>query len=153
MLVESFVASTRKSELSKTSTALKDVGIHINEFQPLPALKASFKKSSTQKNCLAITTTHLFAAQADKSVVHVYNIDRGNQEAIVPFPEKITSLALAGEHDGAAVLILGTEVGRLILWEVSFICGSIMCRTNPLTIRSSSQLVVKSRLPNLTCRP
>ncbi|KAL9609172.1 MAG: hypothetical protein Q9167_006031, partial [Letrouitia subvulpina] len=119
MLVESFVASTRKPEVSKTATALKDVGIHIHEFQPIPALKSSFKKSSTQKNCLAVTATHLFAAQADKSVVHVYNTDRGNQEAVVPFPEKITSLALAGEPDGAAVLVLGTEVGRLILWELA----------------------------------
>ena len=36
----------------------------------------------------------------------------------MPFPEKIQSIVLAGESDGAGTLILGTEGGRVILWEV-----------------------------------
>lgn len=39
-------------------------------------------------------------------------------EAVVPFPERIHSIVLAGESDGAGMLILGTEGGRLILWEL-----------------------------------
>lgn len=56
----------------------------------------------------------MFAAQADKAVVHVYSRDRGNQEALVSFLERIHSLTMIGE----TVLVLGTAEGRLILWEV-----------------------------------
>lgn len=38
----------------------------------------------------------------------------------MPFPDKIHSIALAGESDGAGTLVLGTEGGRVILWEVWF---------------------------------
>ena len=117
MLTESFVASTLNPERPSNIVA---TGIHLHDFQPLPALKSSFKKSSTNANCLAISLTHIFAAQADKAVVHVYSRENSNQEAVVPFPEKIHSIALAGESDGAGTLVLGTEGGRVILWEVWF---------------------------------
>ena len=65
-------------------------------------------------NALAASSTHIFAAQADKAVVHVYSRERGNQEALVSFPERIHSLALIGE----GVLVLGSAEGRVILWEV-----------------------------------
>lgn len=115
MLTESFVASTLNPE--KTSNTVV-AGIHLHELQPLPALKHTFKKSSIHPNCLALSLTHIFAAQADKAVVHVCSRERNNQEAVVPFPEKIHSIALTGESDGAGTLILGTEGGRVILWEV-----------------------------------
>lgn len=115
MLTESFIVSTLNPE--KLSNTVNP-GIHLYNLQPLPALKSTFKKSSTKTNCLAVSASHVFAAQADKAVVHVYSRDRNNQEAIVPFPEKIHSIVLAGESDGAGTLILGTEGGRLILWEV-----------------------------------
>ena len=115
MLTESFVAST--SSLEKSNKA-KDIGIYHYDFQPLPTLKSTFKKSSTKPNCLAISTTHVFAAQAEKSVVHVYDREKAIQEAVVPFPERIRSIALSGDVDGAPTLILGTEGGRVILWEV-----------------------------------
>lgn len=118
MLTETFVASTRTVEKKANVTPAKDIGIHIHDYQPNPALNSSFKKSSTQPNCLAVNATHIFAAQADKSVVHVYNTERGNQEAVMPFQEKITCLALAGRYHGAGTLVLGTQGGRLILWEV-----------------------------------
>lgn len=115
MLTETFIVSTLNPEkLNNTVTT----GIHLHDFQPLPALKSSFKKSSTNRNCLAVSPSHIFAAQADKAVVHVYSRDRNNQEAVVPFPERIHSIALAGESDGAGTLVLGTEGGRVILWEV-----------------------------------
>ena len=65
-------------------------------------------------NSLVASSTHIFAAQADKAVVHVYSRERGNQEALVSFPERIHSLALAGD----GTLVLGTAEGRIILWEV-----------------------------------
>ena len=118
MLKESFVVATSAPE--KPSHASKDLGIHLHEFQPLPALISSFKKSSAQANCLAVSASHIFAAQAEKAVLHVYSRDNGNQEAVVPFPERIHSIALAGDVDGAGVLALGTEGGRVVLWEVCF---------------------------------
>ncbi len=65
-----------------------------------------------------MSATHVFAAQADKAVVHVYSRERGNQEATVPFPERIQSATFCGDHGGAGVLMLGTEGGRIIAWEV-----------------------------------
>ncbi|KAI4088042.1 MAG: hypothetical protein LQ344_006357 [Seirophora lacunosa] len=119
MLTESFIASIRTIEKKANATTAKDTGIHLHEFQPNPALKSSFRKSSTQPNCIAVNATHIFAAQADKSVVHVYSRQRNNQEAIVPFQEQITCLALAGRYDGAGTLVMGTHGGRLILWELA----------------------------------
>ena len=114
MLTESFIVSTLNPEKLTNTVA---PGIHLYELQPHPAVKSTFKKSSTNTNCLAVSASHVFAAQADKAVVHVYSRERNNQEAIVPFPEKIQSIVLAGESGGAGTLILGTEGGRLILWE------------------------------------
>lgn len=117
MLTESFIVSTLISD--KTPTQInKNASICHYDFQPLEALRASFKKSSTQKNCLAVSASHIFAAQADKSVVHVYSRDRGNQEVVVPFHDRLRSIALAADADGGGVLALGTEGGALILWEV-----------------------------------
>ncbi|KAL9063126.1 MAG: hypothetical protein Q9157_008403 [Trypethelium eluteriae] len=114
MLTELFIASTSGIHQSPSSVAIKDASIFIHEFQPLPAIRTSFKKSATAPHCLAASASHIFAAQAEKAVVHVYNRDKGNQEALVPFPERIHSLALAAD---GTILILGTEGGRIFLWE------------------------------------
>lgn len=124
MLTESFLVSTlapapAPSPGKSNKKALsKDVGIHLYDLQPMTALKSSYKKSSTQTNCLAASTSHVFAAQAEKAVIHVYSRQRGNQEAVVPFPERIRSIVLCGDTDGGGVLALGTHGGGLILWEV-----------------------------------
>ena len=115
MLTETFIASTLNLEKPSNTVA---AGIHVHEIQPLSALKSTFKKSSSDPNCLAVSPTHIFAAQADKAVVHVYSRDRINQEATVPFPDRIHSIALVGESDGAGTLILGTAGGGLRLLEV-----------------------------------
>jgi pre-rRNA-processing protein IPI3 len=118
MLIESFIAATLTANkvAAHTSAALKDVGIFQHEFQPQSTFRQGFKKSSSQPGCIAISSSHIFAAQADKAVINVYSRERGNQEATVPFPERITSLAYA---HGAEILVLGSEGGRLILWEVT----------------------------------
>lgn len=118
MLTESFIVSTRSLEKKTNTTTAKDLGIQVHEYQPNPSLKSSFKKSSIQPNCLAANATHIFAAQADKSIIHVYSRERNHQEAVVPFQEQITCLALAGAYHGAGTLAMGTRGGRLILWEV-----------------------------------
>lgn len=118
MLTEHFVVATEsvKPPITHLSSNLKDVGVFIHEFQPQLAVRQGFKKSSVAKNCLGISETHVFAAQAGKAIINVYNREKNNQESAVPFPQKITSLAYA---QNAAVLVLGTQDGRLILWEIA----------------------------------
>ena len=116
MLTEAFVAGTLAPAKTSNTTL---TGIHVHDLQPIPALKSTFKRSSCKANCLAVSRTHIFAAQSDKAVVHVFSRERNNQEATVPFPERVTSIALAGHRDAAGVLAVGTESGRIVLWEVS----------------------------------
>lgn len=118
MLTETFVASTSGIHKSPSSAAIKEASIFVHEYQPLRAVRASFKKSATLQNCLVASASHIFAAQADKAVVHVFNREKGNHETLVPFPEKIHSLALAAD---GSILVLGTEGGRIFLWEVSIL--------------------------------
>ena len=118
MLTESFVASVLISDKTPNTSLAKDAGIYLHDYLPLSSPKSSFKKSSTPPNGLAVSASHIFAAQAEKAVIHVYDREKRNQEAIVPFPEKITSIALAGPYDGAGILAMGTEGGVVFLWEV-----------------------------------
>jgi pre-rRNA-processing protein IPI3 len=122
MLTESLVASVLTREGNAKAPTSRDASIHFFDLKPRFAVRSAFKRSSTQANCLAVGSSHIYAAQADKAVVHVYSRERNNQEAVVPFPERIHSVALSNEAEGAATLILGTEGGRLILWEVRT-CG------------------------------
>jgi hypothetical protein len=115
MLSEAFITSIRAQPKSANTAIAKDVGIYLHELHPEAKIKSSFKKSSTPVNALAVSSTHIFAAQADKAVVHVYSRDRGNQEALISFPERIHCITLVGD----GVLVLGTSEGRVILWEVS----------------------------------
>ena len=116
MLSEGFITSIRAQPKSANTAVAKDVGIYIHTLNPSHTVKSSFKKSSTPVNALAANSTHIFAAQVDKAVVHVYSRERGNQEALVSFPERISCLTLVGE----GVLVIGTVEGRIILWEVRY---------------------------------
>jgi pre-rRNA-processing protein IPI3 len=75
-------------------------------------------------NALAVSSSHIFTAQAEKAVIHVYSRERGNQEALISFPERIHSLTMAGD----GVLVLGTAEGRVILWEVRLSCETRCAR-------------------------
>jgi len=116
MLSEHFAASVSAAAIAPKAAAnsVKDVGISLFESQPHSGQRASFKKSNTPPNCLAVSPSHIFAAQADKAVVNVYNREKGNQEATVPFQERITCLALACDD---TVLVLGSQTGRIFIWE------------------------------------
>jgi pre-rRNA-processing protein IPI3 len=118
MLTESFIAATLTSNKPSQhlSSSLKDVGIFAHEFQPQQVLRHGYKKSSVQPRCLAVSRSHIFAAQADKAVINVYSREKGNQEATVPFPDRIRSLAYA---DGPEILVIGAEEGKLLLWETA----------------------------------
>jgi pre-rRNA-processing protein IPI3 len=121
MLSENFVTSIRAQHKSSNSAIAKDVGIYVHTLYPTHKVQSSFKKSSTPSNCTAVSSTHIFAAQAEKAVVHVYSTERGNQESLVSFPERINCITLV--HDG--LLALGTAEGRIILWEVCFLKGAM----------------------------
>ncbi|RAK92605.1 ribosomal assembly complex component Ipi3 [Aspergillus costaricaensis CBS 115574] len=138
MLSECFIASTLASSKAPASATLRDVGVCVHEFQPTLNLRSTFKKSSTAANCLAVSPSHVFAAQSEKAIVHVYSREKGNQEAIVPFPERIRSIAVAGGKNGD-VLVLGTEGGRLILWET---CTGRQVATTASHLRPVTSLVV-----------
>ncbi|EMC98413.1 hypothetical protein BAUCODRAFT_425435 [Baudoinia panamericana UAMH 10762] len=114
MLTEHFIASIGVPEKPPGTNVAKDAAIFLHEFQPLAQQRAIFKKSATPANCLAVSESHIFAAQSDKAVVHVYNRLKGNQEATVPFTERVTCIALACDD---TVLVLGTAEGRIFLWE------------------------------------
>lgn len=115
MLSEEFVSSLCGGPLSSNTSIAKDVGIYVHTLSPAYSVKSAFKKNSAAPNCVAVNESHIFAAQHEKAALHVYSRIRGNQEAYVPFPEKIRCVALAGD-----VLILGTAEGRIMLWEVRF---------------------------------
>ncbi|KAK4495303.1 hypothetical protein PRZ48_013633 [Zasmidium cellare] len=114
MLTEHFIASVGTPTKPPGTNIAKDAAIFLHEFQPLSQQRSIFKKSATAPNCLAVSESHIFAAQADRGVVHVYNREKGNQEATVPFTERISSITLACND---SVLILGTVEGRIFLWE------------------------------------
>lgn len=113
MLSEGLITSIRAEPRSANTAIAKDVGIHLHQLHPHQVIK-TFKKSSTNANCLAVTPRHIFAAQADKAVVHVYSREQGNQESLVPFPERISCLALVSND----LVAIGTVNGRVMLWEV-----------------------------------
>jgi hypothetical protein len=115
MLTEHFVASISTQTKANTGVT-KDVGIFLHEFQPLAAQRHVFKNSATAPSGLAMGSSHVFAAQQGKGMVHYYNRDKSSKETLVPFPERIYSLALAAKD---TVLLLGTESGRVLAWEVS----------------------------------
>ncbi|ORY19737.1 WD40-repeat-containing domain protein [Clohesyomyces aquaticus] len=115
MLTEQFVASIAAHTKPNTGIT-KDAGIFLHEYQPLAAQRHVFKKSATAPNGLAVSREHIFAAQAEKAVLHVYNREKGNQEVVVPFQERIHSIALAAKE---TVLLLGTASGRILAWETS----------------------------------
>ena len=116
MLTEHFIASIGVPTKPPGTNTIKDAAIFIHEFQPLLAQRHIFKKSATPPNCLAVSATHIFAAQAEKAVVHVYSREKSNQEATVPFTERITCISLACDE---TVLVLGTAEGRIFLWELA----------------------------------
>ncbi|KAI9642119.1 Pre-rRNA-processing protein ipi3 [Ciborinia camelliae] len=115
MLSEEFITSIRAQPRTANTAIAKDIGIYLHTLHPSSKILSSFKKSSTSVNALAVNPTHIFAAQADKAVVHVYSREGGNQEALISFPERLHTLTLVGD----GLLVLGTAEGRVILWEVS----------------------------------
>ncbi|KAK7754654.1 Pre-rRNA-processing protein ipi3 [Diatrype stigma] len=125
MLTESYFSSVSGPPITNNTAVAKDVGIYEHTLHPSHATPSTFKKSSVPRHGLAVSDTHVFAAQDDKSTVHVYARGSGggrggggggggnHQEAVVTFPERIRSVLLQGD-----VLFLGTQEGRIIVWEV-----------------------------------
>ncbi|KKA30885.1 hypothetical protein TD95_004547 [Thielaviopsis punctulata] len=112
MLSEDFVVAVCGPPLASNTSISKDAGIYTYQLAPQLQARSVLKKSSAPVHGMAVSRTHIFTAQKDKAHVHVYSRERGNQEALVAFSERITAVALVGD-----VLVLGTGEGRLILWE------------------------------------
>ncbi|KAH7256303.1 WD40-repeat-containing domain protein [Fusarium tricinctum] len=134
MLSQEFISTISGPPLAANTAVSKDIGIYSHSLTPSHTIKTTFKKSSTPVNGLAVSPTHVFAAQDQKAHVHVYSRQRGNQEALVPFPERIRSLALAGQ-----VLVVGSVEGRLFLWET---CTGRQVSTPPCHVQAVSCLAV-----------
>lgn len=115
MLSENYFAAISGPPIANNTAIARDVGIYEQTLQPIHSTANAFKKSSVPPNCLAVSESHVFAAQDEKSTLHIYSRARANQEATVTFQERIRSVLLQDD-----VLILGTAEGRVILWEV---CG------------------------------
>lgn len=113
MLTERYFASISGPPITNNTAIAKDVGIYEHVLHPSHSTANTFKKTSAPANALAVSDTHVFSAQDGKSTVHIYSREKGNQEATVTFQEKIKSLVLLGD-----VLLLGTDQGRIIVWEV-----------------------------------
>ncbi|RGP64395.1 hypothetical protein FLONG3_9582 [Fusarium longipes] len=134
MLSQEFISTISGPPLAANTAISKDAGIYSHSLTPSHTIKATFKKSSTPVNGLAVSQTHIFTAQDQKAHVHVYSRQRGNQEALVPFPERIRSLALVGQ-----VLVVGSTEGRLFLWET---CTGRQVSTPPCHVQAVSCLAV-----------
>ncbi|KAI1766259.1 putative ribosomal assembly complex component Ipi3 [Hypoxylon sp. FL1150] len=113
MLTESYFVSVTGQPLANNTAISKDAGIYEHMLHPSHSTTNTFKKSSAPRNGLAVSDTHIFAAQEDKATVHVYSRGKCNQEASITFPERIQSVALQDD-----VLFLGSQEGRLIIWEI-----------------------------------
>ncbi|KAK0316945.1 Pre-rRNA-processing protein ipi3 [Friedmanniomyces endolithicus] len=133
MLTEQFIAAIGVPEKPPATNVARDAAIF-----PTSQQRALFKKSATASNCLAFSDSHIFAAQLNKAVVHVYNREKGNQEATVPFTEQITCVSLACDD---TVLVLGTAEGRIFLWET---CTGRQLTTSQAHLQAVTVVVVDS---------
>ncbi|KAI0913499.1 WD40-repeat-containing domain protein [Ustulina deusta] len=134
MLTESYFVSVSGPPLANNTAIPKDAGIYEHTLHPTHATSAILKKSSVPGGGLALSDTHVFAAQQDKSTVHVYVRPKGNQEAVANFPERIRSIALSGH-----VLFLGTQEGRVIVWEL---CTGRQVTTPPCHVQAVTCMAV-----------
>ncbi|KAI2627236.1 WD domain-containing protein [Xylaria nigripes] len=134
MLTESYFASVSGPPLANNTSIPKDAGIYEHTLHPTHATSAVLKKSSVPSGGLAVSDTHVFAAQQDKSTVHVYVRPKGNQEAVVTFSERISSITLSDD-----VLFLGTREGRIMAWEL---CTGRQVTTPPCHVQAVTCMAV-----------
>ncbi|PHH54565.1 hypothetical protein CFIMG_003583RA [Ceratocystis fimbriata CBS 114723] len=127
MFTEQFVVAVCGPPLASNTSVSKDAGIYTYQLSPQLQALSVLKKSSAPVNAMAVSPTHIFTAQNNKAHVHVYSRERGNQEALVAFSERITAVALVGD-----VLVLGTAEGRIILWET---CTGRQVNTPPCHVQ------------------
>ncbi|KAI0395161.1 WD domain-containing protein [Xylariaceae sp. FL0594] len=133
MLTESHFVSVSGPPLANNTAIPKDAGIYEHTLHPTHGITAILKKSSAPSGGLAVGNTHVFAAQQDKSTVHVYARPKGNQEAVVTFSERIRSIEISGD-----VLFLGTQEGRVIVWEF---CTGRQVTTPPCHVQAITCIV------------
>ncbi|KAL1894620.1 Pre-rRNA-processing protein ipi3 [Ceratocystis pirilliformis] len=128
MFTEQFAVAVCGPPLASNTSVSKDAGIYTYQLSPQLQALSVLKRSSAPVNAMAVSPTHIFTAQNNKAHVHVYSRERGNQEALVAFSERITAVALVGD-----VLVLGTAEGRVILWET---CTGRQVNTPPCHVQA-----------------
>ena len=80
MLTEKYFAAVSGPPIANNTAINKDVGIYEHTLHPSHSTTATFKKSSVPCNSLAFSDSHVFAAQDDKSTVHIYSRVKGNTQ-------------------------------------------------------------------------
>lgn len=115
MLTESFFYSTAAAEKATSRLANKDAGIFEHQLQPAGGQQQVYNRSATAAQCLAVSDSHVFAAQEHKAVVHVYERQKSSAAELAVFPDRICCLAVFAHGQ---IVVLGTAGGRILLWEV-----------------------------------
>ncbi|ANB11450.1 Ipi3p [Sugiyamaella lignohabitans] len=76
---------------------------------------ASFKQSSSPRNGIVATKSHIIAAQAQKALIHVYSYLKEGVDQKIVVPEKLNCITVS---PCGTWLAAGGETGRLLIWEL-----------------------------------
>ncbi|PPQ62868.1 hypothetical protein CVT24_006266 [Panaeolus cyanescens] len=117
MLVQESIICATAPTTSASSPGL----LALHDIQTGQAL-ASFKQSSSAHHSVAISEStnaqggFILAAQADKSLLNVYNFQKDQLALKIVLPEKLTCIAI----DRRGLFCAGgTAAGRIYLWEIA----------------------------------
>ncbi|KAF3188703.1 Pre-rRNA-processing protein ipi3 [Orbilia oligospora] len=115
MTLTELVAISSHPPSSSGASASPEAYISIHDLHSFTQT-STFKKSCTPSNSLAISPTHIFAAQSDKTVLNVYNRTKNSLETTVPLPEQLTAVTCSSN---GGIVAMGTASGRVNIWETS----------------------------------
>ncbi|KAF3214536.1 Pre-rRNA-processing protein ipi3 [Orbilia oligospora] len=116
MTLTELVAISSHPPSSSGASASPEAYISLHDLHSFTQT-STFKKSCTPSNSLAISPTHIFAAQSDKTVLNVYNRTKNSLETTVPLPEQLTAVTCSSN---GGIVAMGTASGRVNIWEVEF---------------------------------
>ncbi|KAF3263550.1 Pre-rRNA-processing protein ipi3 [Orbilia oligospora] len=115
MTLTELVAISSHPPSSSGASASPEAYISLHDLHSFTQT-STFKKSCTPSNSLAISPTHIFAAQSDKTVLNVYNRTKNSLETTVPLPEQLTAVTCSSN---GGIVAMGTASGRVNIWETS----------------------------------
>ncbi|RVD90132.1 uncharacterized protein DFL_001108 [Arthrobotrys flagrans] len=115
MTLTELVAISSHPPSSSGASASPEAYISLHDLHSFTQT-STFKRSCTPANSLAVSPTHIFAAQSDKSVLNVYNRSKNSLETTVPLPEQLTAVTCSSN---GGIVAMGTASGRVNIWETS----------------------------------